>query len=268
MGFDEGSPSRKLIMDLSTIVGTILVTAFLVWSMMLGNGGLILFYDMPSIVMVCGGSVAVVMMNYTFADLKSLFSVVMRAFISKSMAPTELIERTVEYSNLARKEGILALEAKLKEVKDPFFAKGLQGVVDGFSADTVRSIMELDADWSRARHANGKKVLETFAAMAPAFGMIGTLVGLVQMLASLSDPSQIGGGMAVALLTTFYGAVIANVMCIPIAGKLDLRAKEEAQLKAMMIDGVLAIQSGEKPTIIRERLSAFLAPKLRERAAA
>jgi chemotaxis protein MotA len=184
------------------------------------------------------------------------------------MAPTELIERTVEYSNLARKEGILALEAKLKEVKDPFFAKGLQCVVDGFSADTVRSIMELDADWSRARHANGKKVLETFAAMAPAFGMIGTLVGLVQMLASLSDPSQIGGGMAVALLTTFYGAVIANVMCIPIAGKLDLRAKEEAQLKAMMIDGVLAIQSGEKPTIIRERLSAFLAPKLRERAAA
>lgn len=255
-------------MDLSTILGTLFAIACLVWSMMLGKGGLVLFYDMPSVVMVCGGTFAVVMMNYTFADLKSLVNVVTRAFVVKNMSPTELIERTVEYSNLARKEGILALEAKLKDVKDPFFAKGLQCVVDGFSGETVRSILELDADWSRARHSNGKKILETFAAMAPAFGMIGTLVGLVQMLASLSDPSQIGGGMAVALLTTFYGAVIANVMCIPIAGKLDLRAKEEALLRAMMIDGILAIQSGEKPTIIRERLSAFLSPKLRDRAAA
>lgn len=255
-------------MDLSSIIGTIIVLSCMLWGMSHGSEGLALFADTHGMVMVVGGTVAVTMINFTLDDIKGLFHVVRRAFINNNMAPTELIDRTIEFSNIARKEGILALEAKLKEVKDPFFAKGLQCVVDGFSAETVRGILELDAEWSHARHVTGKKILECAASMGPAFGMIATLMGLVQMLASLSDPSGIGAGMAVALVGTFYGATIANAICLPLAGKLDLRAKEELLIRAMMIDGVLAIQAGEKPTIIRERLAAFLSPKQRARLAA
>ncbi|MBK7875339.1 MAG: MotA/TolQ/ExbB proton channel family protein [Planctomycetes bacterium] len=153
-----------------------------------------------------------------------------------------------------------------RELDDPFFAKGIQTVVDGYAPEMVRTIMSMEIDATRGRHAHGKKILEMFASFAPAFGMIGTLVGLVQMLSSLSDPSQIGGGMAVALLTTLYGALIANMVCLPLAGKLDIRAKQEANVRAMIVEGLLSIQSGEKPAIIREKLLTFIPPKDRKAA--
>jgi chemotaxis protein MotA len=143
-------------------------------------------------------------------------------------------------------------------------AKGIQLVIDGFSADTVRDIMDLEAEWQRQRHAVGKTMLDQMGTFAPAFGMIGTLVGLVQMLQNLSDPSSIGQGMATALLTTLYGAVMANMIFLPLAGKLDVRAKQEALLRELMIEGIVAIQSGEKPQLIKEKLKGFLAPSVRE----
>jgi chemotaxis protein MotA len=214
--------------------------------------------------MVVGGSLSVTVMSYRPRDLKGMFKVMMRSFFFKLPTPQQEIERIIQYANLARKEGLLALESKLQEVDDRFFAKGIQLVIDGFSADTVRDIMDLEHSFQQQRHSMGKKMLETMATMAPAFGMIGTLVGLVQMLANMSDPAAIGSGMAVALLTTFYGAVIANVVMLPMAAKLDLRAKEEALLRSLMIEGIVAVQSGEKPQLIKEKLKGYLPPSERD----
>jgi len=255
-------------MDLSTLIGTLLAFGLVLGAMAGGEGGLASFLDVPSVMIVGGGSLAVTMMNFTAADLKGLIKVLMRGYLFKLTTPAQEIERIIEYANLARKEGLLALEEKLKEVEDAFFGKGIQLVIDGFSADTVRDIMDLEAEWQRQRHSQGKAMADALGNFAPAFGMIGTLVGLVQMLQNLSDPSKIGGGMATALLTTLYGSMAANMVFIPLAGKLDVRAKEEALLRELMIEGIVAIQSGEKPQLIKEKLKSFLAPSAREGVAA
>jgi chemotaxis protein MotA len=255
-------------MDLSTLVGTILVIAMVFWSMAAGSGGITLFWDVPSAVLVIGGTFSVILMHFTFADMRALVKVVLRTFSVKLRTAEQEIDRLLEYATVARKEGLLALEEKVKDIDDRFLSKGMQCLIDGLPPETVRAILQMEADVQRSRHAHGKKILEMFASFAPAFGMIGTLVGLVQMLSSLSDPSQIGAGMAVALLTTLYGALIANMFCLPLAGKLDMRAKQEAQLRMLMIDGLLGIQAGEKPAILKERLEAFVQPHSRIRAAA
>lgn len=250
-------------MDLTTLIGLLMAVALLFWALAAG-GDVTLFWDLPSVVMVIGGSVAVTIVSYRPSDLKGITKVGLRTLLFKLPTPQQEIERIINYANLARKEGLLALEAKLQEVDDKFFAKGIQLVIDGFSADTVRDIMDLEHSFQQQRHAQGKKMIDTIGTMAPAFGMIGTLVGLVQMLANMSDPSAIGSGMAVALLTTFYGAVVSNVFMTPLANKLDLRAKEEALLRNLMVEGIVAIQSGEKPQLIKEKLKGFLPPSSRE----
>jgi chemotaxis protein MotA len=255
-------------MDFTTVIGTVLVVVLLLWSLTSGGTPLSLFIDVPSLVMVCGGTAAVTMMAFRIGDLKNLVKVILRTYMFKLPTPAQEIERILEYANLARKEGLLALETKVEQLDDEFFAKGVQLVIDGFAADTVRDIMDLDLQWQNQRHSSGKKMLDSMGSMAPAFGMIGTLVGLVKMLANLDDPSSIGAGMAVALLTTFYGAVVANTLFIPLSGKLDVRAKEESLLRELMIEGVVAIQSGEKPQLIKEKLKGFLPPPFREGVAA
>jgi chemotaxis protein MotA len=251
-------------MDVTTVFGMLMAVGLLLWSLSTGSGGLGLFIDVPSMVMVGGGTMAVTLVSFRASDLKGLIKVMVRTVLFKLPSAPQEIERIIAYANLARKEGLLALEAKLKDVQDKFFAKGIQLVIDGFSADTVRDIMDLELTWQHQRHAGGKKMLDQMGSMAPAFGMIGTLVGLVQMLANLSDPSAIGGGMAIALLTTMYGAILANVVFIPLSGKLDVRAKEEALLRELMIEGIVAIQSGEKPQLIKEKLKGFLPPSVRD----
>jgi chemotaxis protein MotA len=253
-------------MDLSTILGFVLGLGLIAWSMMHGGGlaGLALFVHVPAFMVVFGGSLAAVMIHFRIEDVKMLAKVMLRTFLYPIPSPTAEIDRIIEYTNLARKEGLLALESKLREVDDKFFAKGIQLVIDGFSAETVREILEVDAEVEKQRHANGKKMLEQFGTFAPAFGMVETLIGLVQMLSNLSDPSKIGAGMAGALVGTFYGAFAANMLFMPMAGKLDVRAKQEYLLRELMIAGIIAIQSGEKPQLIREKLKGFVAPALRE----
>lgn len=250
-------------MDLNTIFGGILALLIVVVAMAVGPGGVMIFVHVPSMAIVLGGTIAVTMLAFPLAELKPVLKVMMVAAVRKQATPTEEIERVVQYANLARREGLLALENQLKEVEDPFFAKGIQLVIDGFGAETVRDIMELEAEWERQRHDTGKKIMDQMAAFSPAFGMIGTLVGLVQMLQDLSDPSSIGVGMATALLTTLYGAMAANMLFIPLAGKLEMVANQEALLRSLMIEGIVAIQSGEKPQLIKEKLNGFLAPSMR-----
>lgn len=251
-------------MDLNTLIGVTTAFVLVLFAMAVGPGGIPVFFDVPSVVMVFGGTVAVTMFAFPGSDLKPVIKVALVAAVRKVRSPSKEIERIVEYANLARKEGLLALESKLKSVDDKFFAKGIQLVIDGFGADTVRDIMELEAECEDQRHATGRKIMDQMGMFAPAFGMIGTLVGLVQMLQDLSDPSGIGTGMAVALLTTLYGAVAANMVFIPLAGKLEMVAKGEALLRKLMIEGIVAIQSGEKPQLIKEKLKGFLAPSSRE----
>ena len=250
-------------MDLNTIIGGALAFILVLGAMAIGPGGVMVFVHIPSMIIVFGGTVAVIMVAFPISDLKPVMKVMMVSALRKSPTAPEEIDRIVEFANLARKEGLLALETKLQTVDDPFFGKGVQLVIDGFSADTVRDIMELEAEWEDSRHGTGRKIIDQLGAFMPAFGMIGTLVGLVQMLQDLSDPNGIGLGMATALLTTLYGAMGANMVFIPVAGKLEMVAKTNQQLRQLMIEGIVAIQSGEKPQLIKEKLKGFLSPPMR-----
>lgn len=250
-------------MDINTIIGTALAFLIVFVAMAVGPGGVMIFVDVPSMAIVFGGTIGVTMLAFTTTDLKPVMKVMMVAAFRKQATPTEEIERVVEYANIARKEGLLALEAQLQNVDDAFFSKGIQLVIDGFGGDTVRDIMELEAEWEKQRHDTGKKIMDQMAAFCPAFGMIGTLVGLVQMLQDLSDPSAIGIGMATALLTTLYGAMGANMFFIPMAGKLEMVNNQDGLLRSLMVEGIVAIQSGEKPQLIKEKLKGFLAPSAR-----
>ena len=249
-------------MDISTLLGFCLGIGLIMWSMTHGGGlsGLTLFVHPPAAAVVFGGSLAAICIHFPLSDVKNLVKIILKNFLHRMPSPTEEIERIISYANLARRDGLLALESKLQEVKDPFFAKGVQLVIDGFAADTIKDILTLDAEVEKQRHAVGKKMLEQFGTFAPAFGMVETLIGLVQMLSNLSDPSKIGAGMAGALVGTFYGAFLANMVFLPMAGKLDIRAKEEYQRRELVIEGLSAIQSGEKPQLIKERLKGFLPP--------
>jgi chemotaxis protein MotA len=174
------------------------------------------------------------------------------------------MQRLIEYAKLARREGLLALESKVVDIKDAFLAKSIQLLVDGTDADGLRMILEKEIENVRGRHSIGKGVLESMGTVAPAFGMMGTLIGLVLMLRELDDPSKIGVGMATALITTFYGVLLANLIFLPMSGKLDIRSKEETLLKELIVEGVVAIQSGDNPSIVEEKLKGFLSPSQRQ----
>lgn len=250
-------------MDLATVVGIVLALAFVVGSILIG-AGLAAFVDVPSLLIVGGGTFSSILISFSMAKAVSTVKVAKKAFLFQLPPTDEVIKQMAEFAALARKEGLLALEEKLGDVEDPFLVKGLRLIVDGFPGDVVRDILTIDLFAMQERHSSGKAILDKMGDSAPAFGMIGTLIGLVTMLKNLSDPSQIGGGMATALLTTFYGSFIANVFCLPMATKLEQRKKEETQLREVMIEGVVAIQNGDKPQMVTEKLKSFLPPIVRQ----
>jgi chemotaxis protein MotA len=255
-------------MDRSSVIGLTFGLLLILWSMgHSGLDGLKLFVHGPAAAVVLGGSAAAIMIHFPMSDVKNLGKVVLKVFLHKEPPQRQQIARLVEYAVLARKEGILALEAKVAEEHDPFFKKGLQLLIDGMPAETVREMLEIDMEVEKQRHAIGKRMLDQLGAFAPAFGMVETLIALVQMLSNLSDPSKIGAGMAGALVGTFYGAFAANMIFLPMGGKLDVRAKEEHRLRELIIEGLLAIQVGEKPQPLKEKLLGFLAPTDRSIAA-
>ncbi|MBU1863373.1 MAG: motility protein A [Candidatus Omnitrophica bacterium] len=249
-------------MDIATIIGVIAGIAALVISISL-SGTLIAFFDIPSIFIVFGGTVAATLINFPLADIVSVIGVVKHAFLYRIQVPTEAINQLVGYSEIARREGILALESEADTLNDAFMKKGIQLAVDGTAPDLIRNILETELAYVEERHKLGQGILEAMGALAPAFGMIGTLIGLINMLKSLEDPSQIGVGMSVALVTTFYGAVMANLFFIPLAGKLKNRGEQESLLKELMIDGIMSIHSGDNPRVVQEKLKSFLSPKMR-----
>jgi chemotaxis protein MotA len=195
------------------------------------------------------------------ANVLGVMGIIKKTFFSSLESPAEIIEKFMDYANRARREGILSLEPLIKEIDDEFLKKGLQLTVDGLEPQTIQEILETEISYIEERHSKGADICSTLGAFAPAMGMIGTVIGLVQMLQTMSDPSTIGPAMAVALLTTFYGAVLANLVFNPMAGKLRTRSKEEVLLKEMVMNGILSISKGENPRIIEEKLNSFLPPK-------
>lgn len=246
-------------MDLASVIGITLAHVLIIASIVMG-AGLAAFIDVPSIIIVFGGTIAATMLAFPMNKFTGVVGVFKKAFLFALPETGTQIDAMAEFAALARKEGLLALEEKLDSVEDPFMVKGLRLVVDGFPPEVVRDILSSDVYAMQERHSAGKALLDKMGEVAPAFGMIGTLIGLVTMLKNLSDPSQIGSGMAVALLTTFYGAFLANVIFLPLSTKLDQRKKEETLLREVMIEGIASIQGGDKPQMVKEKLKAFLSP--------
>ncbi len=249
-------------MDLATIIGLVLAFGLIVWSILLG-GSLSGFIDMPSVAVVIGGTMGALLINFPLAKFMAMGKIIMKTFIFKLDEPGVVIEKMVGYAERARREGMLALEEDSENETDDFLRKGLRLAVDGTDPQLLEKILETDVEQIENRHSDGAKLLGMGGTFAPAYGMIGTLIGLVNMLSSLDDPTQIGAGMATALITTFYGAVMANAIFIPLQGKLELRSKEEMIIKTMIIEGIMAIQSGDSPRIVEEKLKSFLSPSVR-----
>ncbi len=248
-------------MDIGTLIGLLAGFGLIIGSILMG-GGLGAFIDIPSILIVIGGTISVTFVMFPMGTVFGAIKVGMKAFFTKSLDPNEIINQISSMAEVARKDGLVALEKV--QTNNEFLKKGCTLVADGNNSETVRSVLEIELAFMKQRHSTGQDIFKSMGSMAPAFGMIGTLIGLVKMLQTLDDPSSIGPAMAVALLTTFYGAVLANVMFIPIAKKLEERSKEESLYMEIIIEGIVSIANGEHPIITKEKLKAFLSPALRE----
>lgn len=244
-------------MDIATIIGLILGAVVVVGSILLG-GSVGMFINVPSILVVIVGSVAAVLIAFPLSSVLKMPGVMKNAFFAKPLDLMGLIEELVRYAEIARRDGILSLENHTEEMSDDFIVQGVRMAVDGTDPELIEQIMEIDLENLLERHGSGKATLDAMGRYAPAFGMIGTLIGLVAMLGNMEDPSGIGAGMAVALLTTLYGAIMANVVFLPLADKLALRTNEEALAKTIIIKGVMSIQAGDNPRVVESKLKTFL----------
>ncbi len=242
-------------MDLATLIGLVGALGIITTAIIIGGSALI-FLNVPSLLIVGLGTVMVVLMKFPLAHFFSAFKIAMKAFMHKPEDPQSLIREGVELANIARKEGVLGLEGR--EISNPFLERGIQLCVDGHEPEFVRQMLNKDVNLTIERHERGQAIFRAIGDVAPAMGMIGTLIGLVQMLTNMDDPKAIGPAMAVALLTTLYGAVIANAFAIPIADKLALRSNEERLNKALILEAINAIQEGINPRVMEELLKTYL----------
>ncbi len=251
-------------MDIATIIGLAASFGLVGWSIMSG-GNLGGFLNLPAAAIVLGGTFGSLLVHFPMSRFSGLFQILRKTLVFVQPQPDAVIGKMVKYAERARREGMLALEDDSETEEDEFLRKGLRLAVDGTDPQLLEKILHTDLQQIENRHFEGAKILAAGGTFAPAFGMIGTLIGLVSMLSTLSDPAQIGAGMATALVTTFYGAVLANALFLPLAGKLETRSREELLNKEMVIDGIMAIQSGDSPRIVEEKLKSFLSPTLRRK---
>jgi len=248
-------------MDIATIAGFIAGITFIVTGILL-SGDLLTYYDLPSVMITLGGTLASTLVSYPLRDVINVINIIKNAFFVKYQRPKEIIDAILNLANIARREGLLALEEAAYQLEDPFMRKGILLIVDGTDPELVKNIMETELSYIEERHKQAQGMLETMGNFAPAYGMIGTLIGLINMLKNLDDPGSIGPNMAVAIITTFYGSVLSNLVFLPLAQKLKVRSSEEMLIKELMLEGILSIQAGENPRIIEEKLKAFLPPKI------
>ncbi len=250
-------------MDIATVIGIVVAFALILSSIVIGGGSFIAFFDAPSVMVVCGGAIAATLISFPLPNFLSVFGVMLQTLFWKVTPINKIVEQIVSLAETARKDGLLALESRVGEVEDNFVKLGIQMAIDGTRPEVMEDIMRTEIDAVATRHASGKALFDCMGRFAPAFGMIGTLMGLVIMLGDMSDPSKIGAGMAVALLTTLYGAIVSNVIFLPLAEKLGFVNKAELLTMEIALRGILAIQSGENPRVIEQKLMTFVPPKQR-----
>lgn len=250
-------------MDISSVVGLLLGIVFIIGGIVT-SGQLNSFGHLPSVIIVLGGTIASTLASFPIENFLNTGKVIKKAFFYKETSPDEVIGEIINLANVARKEGLLSLEEYAENLDDEFLQKGIMLIVDGTDPDLVRNIMETELVFLEERHLEGQSIFQTMGTYAPAFGMIGTLIGLINMLRYLDDPSAIGPNMSVALVTTFYGSALANVVFLPLAQKLKIRSNSEILVKELMVEGLLSIQAGENPRIIEEKLKTFVPPNMRK----
>ena len=244
-------------MDITTVGGMLVGFACVIISIML-SGNVMDYVDGASVFIVFGGVIAATAASYPMSTLKTLMKVIGNAFTAKNVDLQKDVDMIIDVANIARREGILALEESIKDTEDAFLKKGIMLIIDGSDPELVRSIMETELAFIKERHSSGQAVLLQMSAFSPAFGMAGTLIGLINMLQTLDDMASLGPNMSVALVTTFYGVLLANLIFTPMAKKLKAQSDEEYLRKELILEGILSIQDGENPRIIREKLNAFL----------
>ncbi|MFE8697044.1 flagellar motor protein MotP [Cytobacillus sp. FJAT-53684] len=254
--------------DVLTPIGLIVGLAMIIFGIVTNDGisGFLAFIDPASMLIVLGGVIAGLLMSFPLKDMRRMFTVIRHGFSHNEQNLSRLIKTFVHLSDRARREGLLSLEVVVEEVEDPFIRKGVLLAVDGIEPDVINDIMNAEIAAMEERHRKGRSILEKAGEYAPAWGMIGTLIGLVLMLKSLNDPSTLGPNMALALLTTLYGTLLANLFFLPLASKLALKTEQEVFLKQIIIEGVIGVQSGQNPKLLEEKLSAFLSSNERREA--
>ncbi len=251
-------------MDIASVLGVIAAVALMVIAIAIAEGAsFAAFVDYPSMMVVIGGAVAAAMISFPLKNFLNVIGVTKNVFLNKSQNVADLIELLVSLAETARRDGLLALESRIDEIENPFVVLGIQMAVDGTRPEVIEDIMRTEIDAVATRHRDGKSVLDQMGRFAPAYGMIGTLMGLIIMLGNMDEPSTIGSGMAVALITTLYGAIAANVFFLPFAEKLGFINKQELLTMEIVVRGIMAIQSGENPRVIEQKLNTFVPPKQR-----
>ena len=245
-------------MDIATVIGLLGGTALVVVSILIG-GSFSIFINIPGLLIVVGGTVATSFIKFTMEDIINSIRVAMKAFMVKIDPPEQIMEKMVSVAKVAKERGLMALESEKPD--DEFAAKAFQFLADGFDEQQIKELLQKDINLTIQRHMTGRNVFKGMGGSAPAFGMIGTLIGLVQMLANMSNPQDIGPAMAIALLTTLYGALIANLVCLPLADKLALRSQQEQISKNLVLDAVLGIARGLSGMVFQETLKIHLSPK-------
>ena len=246
-------------MDLATLLGAA-AGLVLVLLAIVRNGSLLSFIDPVALAITLGGTLAATLIHYPFHRVKAALAALRTVLRPGANASADLVRTMVEYAAQARLEGLLVLEGEAERAEDPFLRKGLQLVVDGVDPVDVRAILENELTSMEQRHKQVAGVFDTMAQLAPAFGLVGTLISLVQVMQRMDDPGSMGAAMAVALLATFYGVLLANLLFQPVAGKLKVRSREEVQRRELVLEGLLALQAGDTPGLLEEKLNSFLAP--------
>ncbi len=250
-------------MDLATIIGLLLGFGAIFGGMIMEGGNPMALFNIPSIVIVIGGTIATAFVAFPLSRMIGLVGVLMNAFFDRGHDPRHTADLLVSMAEQSRREGLLSLETKAQTIEDPFIKKAMLLMIDGTDPERLRTIMEIELASREERHEQGAAVLESLGGFAPTLGIIGTVLGLINVLSNLSDPSSLGHKIAGAFIATFYGVFTANMMFLPLGAKLKGKAKHEAHLGEMSLEGVLAIQAGENPRIVREKLNGFLSPKER-----
>lgn len=250
--------------DILTPIGLLLVMVVLIIGIAKGDAGISVFIDIPSLAITLGGSLAAVLITFSIEDIKQMPKIIKVSLTSNNIYKLDLVDQFKELSRKARRDGILSIEEDVSEIEDEFLQKGLELVIDGMEIEDIREILEIEIASTEIMYNRGASIFKIWGSFAPAFGMVGTLIGLIQMLSDLGTPDIIASGMSKALITTFYGSLFANALLNPIGFNIQNKCEKEIEYMEMMLSGISSIQNGESTRIIEEKLVTYLSKEERE----